>query len=187
MAGLSYIRAGRAVGTSEVANGLSEQANDLSRQALEWQRELDADRHRTSVRIELTQSAEPLPFFLMVVGGEPVDPRPEPVHHCINLDVINGGQTEALTAPFIEESGEGSGRAGLDLTDNLPGRKDYELQPRQRCTKKVSASDLGFEPAGGFVAWGRLASGEEVRSEVGHPDEHLLNLVEKHNRGARPR
>jgi hypothetical protein len=159
--------------------GVALYAATLSRRALAWQQQRDAERLATRVRVGFEHRTEQIGPFVIVAGDN--DPRPYPVEYRLTLVVTNDGETTEYVTWCAAQQAEGD--LGYDLSGNLGG--DRALKPRERLTVDFAANECGFDLTPGFVGVVRLASGEQVRSDVEHLSNELVAHVAEHNRHAR--
>lgn len=145
-------------------------------QARKWQRDREAERRATRVRIEVEQLAEPSRAPRVVwLDDEPVPPTP--LRHLIKVIVINDGETTEYVRDVALENDQGQ---GLSLIDD----ENHELPPRGR----VVADTYVRDPAAGFDfesspvhGWTRLASGVQITSEPDVLDTLILDHVKAWN------
>lgn len=183
-------RAGQALAASRRANDLSAEANQLSHaanevaeRAVDSQRSRDQRREGTQVRVEVRQSAERI-GGAFVLGPE-YDPRPEPLYHALQIEVINAGEVaESLVGLYVEHLTSENDGEGYDV--DLRERGDQEIRPRQRYTTALSADDLDFDSPDRLIVEARLASGRAAQSEEFGLDLEIQKHVAEHNRSARP-
>jgi hypothetical protein len=136
--------------------------------SLGWQVYRERRRLRTNVRVEFEHSAQPVNMPMVSWGAEPLGP--DPLYSELAVVIINNGETvEWVRSVWIEDA---AGTAGSDLGNEHRG--DLELKPRARVFARIDTADLPFDPEGGFFGIARLASGEEVRSNLSHLDDVIL-------------
>ena len=132
-----------------------------------WQRQRDLERLQTRVAVEFEHASGP---------RDREGKLPPPIDYVLTVIVRNDGETtEYLSDVFVQEpKPDDAGPVGYHAWSADPGA-DRELRPRARTAVPVPLEMLRFDVSQGFVGIARLASGIEIRSEL----EHLMNdLVE---------
>lgn len=122
----------------------------------------------------------------MVSFGGPTDPRPAALEYELTVTLVNHGETTEFVRDlwFREAVGPGGTEEGAHGIDLFHG--DHELAPRSRMSVPVRHDHHHLDASRGFVAYGRLASGTFVESEVEQLMPDMLDHVTEHNRTARP-
>jgi hypothetical protein len=149
--------------------------------SLGWQVYREINRSRTKIRVEVEHATRPRQGPFVVWGGDPVDPRPDPIEYELTLVVVNDGETtEFVRDLWIHNPSRGE---GFDV--GLDGDGDAELAPRSRLFQRFALEGLPVDLSEGFYGQARLASGRVLQSSPERLDDGLLEHVRGFNETAR--